>query len=109
MMAQCVRLTFFDKYGILSTNRERTAFMGIASLVLGISSILCAVCSFVWPALVLGAVGIVLGVLARKNQEGGMATAGFVLSIIGASLAVLTLVTYLALVAWLDRLFGMIF
>ena len=83
--------------------------MGIASLVLGIASILCGVCSFIWFALVLGVVGIVLGVFARKNQEGGIATAGFVLSIIGASIALLILIAYLALFSWIGRLLGAIF
>lgn len=83
--------------------------MGIASLVLGITSILCVIVSFRWLALVLGIVGIVLGVIARKRQGGAMATAGFVLSIIGTSLAVLWFLLWLTVVAWLGGLIGSFF
>ena len=68
--------------------------MAVAALVLGIfGTILC------WfPAALLGVplalVGLILGVLARKNaqetqQPTGMATAGLVVSIIGVTLGVL--------------------
>lgn len=54
----------------------------IASLVLGIVSI---VFSFFlqWLGLIIGIVGIVLAVVAKKKNPTGMATAGLVLSIIG--------------------------
>ncbi|GEM_PF-2732983 len=58
--------------------------MGIASLVLGIISIL-AVFIRLSPlvGLVLGIVGVVLGAMARKESQTGIATGGFVCSIIG--------------------------
>ena len=56
----------------------------VTSLVLGIISL---VCSFLgWGAiagLVLGIVGTVLGSKARKQAQTGVATAGFVCSLIG--------------------------
>ena len=83
--------------------------MGIASFVLGIASILAGICGFAWGGIVLGAVGIILGALARRECGNGMATAGFVLSIVGASISVLYLIALVALVTWLGSLFGMIF
>ena len=73
--------------------------MGIASLVLGIISILFALFGFGvnWLGLIVGVVGIVLAVLARKQPEAatqkGVIVAGLVCSIVGASLA---LVFYIA-------------
>lgn len=80
--------------------------MGIASLVLGILSVLCSLFGFCWLAIVLGAVGIVLGALSRKNNGGGMATAGLVLSIIGVSFALISLVACLALASWARKTIG---
>ena len=80
--------------------------MGIASLVLGIISILLSFSGFAWFAICLGTVGIVLGALARKRYGGGMATAGFVLSIIGTSLTLLWLAGWLALASFLKRTIG---
>lgn len=68
--------------------------MAVAALVLGIiGTILC------WfPAVLLGVplalVGLILGILARKNaqetqQPTGMATAGLVMSIVGLTLGIL--------------------
>ena len=69
--------------------------MAVASLVLGIISV---VCSFIgglnFVGLVLGIVGIVLGVLGKKKtpEKSGMATAGIVLSIIGVVLTAIILI-----------------
>ncbi len=74
--------------------------MGIASLVLGIIALVVYLFSFgslSWLAAVLGLVGIILGTVAKKNEEKkGMATAGLVLSIIAL---VLGLLTYIACIA----------
>ena len=74
--------------------------MGVASLVLGIISIVLGVATggaFGWLGAILAIVGIVLGALGRKNPEKkGMATAGMVCSIIGL---VLGLILYLACAA----------
>ena len=67
--------------------------MGVASLVLGIISIVFAGFGFGvnWLGLIVGVVGIVLAVLARKQPEAqaqkGVVTAGLVCSIVGAALA----------------------
>ena len=63
----------------------------IASLALGILSIILA---FVYTpiGLILGIVGIVLGAKARKEAPSGMATGGFVCSIIGTVICAALLV-----------------
>jgi len=67
--------------------------MAVASMVLGIVSI---VFSFIgglnFVGLVVGIVGLVLGILAKKKAPSGMATAGIVCSIIGIVLTALVLV-----------------
>lgn len=72
--------------------------MGIASLILGLFSLIIAVffSAWGWLAIILGVVGIILAALAKKKGQGGIATAGLVLSIIGAALG---LIFYLACVA----------
>ena len=66
--------------------------MAAASLVLGIVSLVVAVFfnGYVWAGALCGIVGIVLAVLARKQEApSGVATAGLVCSIVGTSLCVL--------------------
>lgn len=72
--------------------------MGIASLVLGIVSVVIAVLfsGFGWLGGIIGVVGIVFAVIARKKQPSSVATAGLVLSIIGAALG---FILYIACVA----------
>lgn len=73
--------------------------MAVASLVLGIISVVVAVffAGLNWLAVILGVLGIIFGAMARKQPEKkGLATAGLVLSIIGG---VLGIVMYLACVA----------
>ncbi len=74
--------------------------MGVASLVLGIISLLIGIFTagaFGWIGAIIAIVGIILGALGRKNSEKtGIATAGLVCSIIGL---VLCLILYIACVA----------
>lgn len=72
--------------------------MAIASLVLGIISVVFFFVPFYgWIGIIFGVVGIILGAMGQKDPEKkGIATAGLVLSIVGA---VLGLVIYLACVA----------
>ena len=66
--------------------------MGIASLVLGIISLLVALfgSGFQWLGAITGLIGIILGALGRKNPEKkGLATAGLVCSIIGFVLSII--------------------
>ena len=73
--------------------------MGIASLVLGIVSLVCGcfLPGLQWIGSIAGLIGIILGALGRKNSEKkGIATAGLVCSIIGF---VLSTIFYVACVA----------
>ncbi len=71
--------------------------MAIASLVLGIISIIFAFTGPVsFVGIIVGVVGIILGAVARKNDPSGIAIGGLVTSIIGTSMA---LIFYLACVA----------
>lgn len=69
--------------------------MAVASLVLGIISIVLAIfgSGFQWVGILLGVVGIVLGVQGKKEigQE-GVAKAGLICSIIGVALSLLLMI-----------------
>lgn len=71
-----------------------------ASLILGITSVILMFFSyFIFTAIVgvvLSIIGIVLGVTARKEQASGIATAGFVLSIISLALTSIVLIACVA-------------
>lgn len=77
--------------------------MGVASLVLGILSVILAVVfsGFGWLAAILGLVGIILASVAKKKGPDGMTTAGLVLSIIGLVLGLLMYVACAILVGGL--------
>lgn len=66
--------------------------MGVASLVLGIISLVWSLFAGTWISALIGIIGIILGAIARKQAPSGVATAGLVLSIIG---------TILSLVFWI--------
>ena len=66
--------------------------MGIASLILGILSIISSFAGvgFQWIGAIFGLIGIILGALGRKNPESkGVATGGLVCSIIGFILCII--------------------
>jgi len=80
--------------------------MGVASLVLGIISLVLAlfVSGFGWVASILALIGVILGALGRKKlkaagEKTGVATAGLVLSIIGLVLGVVMYIACAVLVA----------
>ena len=79
--------------------------MGVASLVLGICSIVFAVISWGclwWLSLILAVVGVVLGIIdmKKKKEAGvalGMAKGGFICSIIGICMAIIFLIFIIGL------------
>ena len=80
-------------------DEKKTNGLAIASLVLGIVSILFCFMGLAVPfGLIIGIVGIVLGVKSKKAAPSGMATAGFVLSIIGTVICALFLFIFVILV-----------
>lgn len=65
--------------------------MAVASLVLGICSLVFPFIGLGWLSALLGVVGIVLGALGKKNVEKqGLATAGIVMSIIAVALGLIS-------------------
>ena len=64
--------------------------MGIASMVLGIISIVLT--CIIYVALPCAIVGLILGIIARKKGQRGMATAGVVCSSIGIALFVIMII-----------------
>ena len=79
--------------------------MGVASLVLGIASIMVAFVPFV--GLTLGIVGIILGALARKEDQSGVAMGGLVTSIIGTSIALFLTFACFACFAGMKKAFDL--
>ena len=79
--------------------------MAIASMVLGIVSIVVS-CCYVYAAFVTGIIGLVLGIIAlRKQAPGrGMAIAGIVTSIISLVLAIVLLIVGVAAVSYLANM-----
>ena len=66
----------------------------VASMVLGIVSIIASCCISEYVGIVCGILGIVFYVLAKKNSiANGMATAGLVCGIIGLVLSVVSIIS----------------
>ena len=73
--------------------------LAIASLILGIVAIVFSFIGLSIPfGLIIGIVGIILGVMAKKKNPCGMATAGLVLSIIGTVLCAIVFIACMACV-----------
>lgn len=82
--------------------QNNTNGKAIASLVLGI--IACACVFFGYGALLgilLGVVGLILGINAKKEEPSGMATAGIVLSIIAIAICAIGFISCVACVGCL--------
>ena len=79
--------------------------MIFASLVLGIVSVVIATIfpAVGWIGVITGILGIILGAIAKKKGQKGVATAGLVLAIIGTALA---LILYLACAACVAGIAG---
>lgn len=82
--------------------------MGVASLVLGIISIIIGLFSgggLGWLGAVAGIIGIILGVQGKKKAEyQGVSSAGLICSIIGTALCMLMYVACIACVGGLASL-----
>jgi hypothetical protein len=77
--------------------------MGIASLVLGIISVVWSVFGGTWLSALVGLVGIILGAVGVKSKA-KCAVAGLVLSIIGTSLGLLFYIACVACAASLGAM-----
>lgn len=79
--------------------------MAVASLVLGICSLVFPFIGLGWLSVLIGVVGVVLGALGRKNTEKqGMATAGMVMSVISIALGLIMWIACAACVGGLASL-----
>lgn len=81
-------------------NQQGGVGLGVATMVLGILSILFS-CCFYYVSFPCGLIGLILGAVSiKKNNNGkGMAIAGVVLSIISLALAVIAIIVGGALLA----------
>lgn len=79
---------------------QKTNGKAIASLVLGIVSLVCVLfTSTVFMGVIgiaCGVVGLVLGITANKEAKSGMGTAGIVLNAIGLGLCAVSLIACVA-------------
>lgn len=86
----------FNNFNTPSTNEPENKGMAIASMILGIVSIVC--CWSWYICLPCGVIGLVLGIMFnKKNGSIGMSKAGVICSIVGMVLCVLLLIVCFAL------------
>ena len=94
----------YDPYN--TTPVPQSNGMAVGSLVLGILSIVG--CCFWYVAVVLAIIGLILGVMAKKKNPSGMATAGIILSaidlVISIALGILVLVKGEDLMEWANQM-----
>ena len=64
--------------------------MAVASMILGICSLVFCWSPFV--ALICSIIGLILGIVGKKKQQGGMALAGIITSAIGLAISVVIIV-----------------
>lgn len=74
----------------------------IAGLVCGILAI-CSCCCYGIPAVILGIAGVICAVQGNKNGKSSVGTAGFVCSIIGLVLGVMSTIYYVWVVNYLTQ------
>ena len=67
--------------------------LSIAGLIIGIASLLC--CAFPCLNCVLGIVGLILSIIAKKKKSAGPATGGLITSIIGIVAAFIVIIVWL--------------
>ncbi|MBR6384437.1 MAG: hypothetical protein IKS56_10700 [Lachnospiraceae bacterium] len=70
--------------------------LSIAGLIIGIASLLC--CAIPCLNCVLGLVGLILSIIAKKKKLGGPATGGLITSIIGLVGAFIVIIVWLVII-----------
>ena len=70
--------------------------LSIAGLIVGIASLLC--CAFPCLNCVLGIVGLILSIIAKKKKAEGPATGGLITSIIGLVLSLIVILVLLIII-----------
>lgn len=96
--AQPVYTDTDSKYSTVNSDipKEGPGAMAITSLVLGIFSVVCSFASFaIVPgiiSIISGVVGLILSIKVKKTNPNGIATGGFITSIVGIVLAVIGII-----------------
>lgn len=89
---------YYANYGAPQNSRSNeTTGLGVASLVMGILTLL-TLCCFFPLAPIFGIIGIILYVIDRKNSSSGVSKAGFICSLIGTILSVLVIIFVVVIV-----------
>ena len=70
--------------------------LSIAGLIIGIASLLC--CAIPCLNCVLGLVGLILSIIAKKKKSGGTATGGLITSIIGLVGAFIVIIVWFVII-----------
>ena len=70
--------------------------LSIAGLIIGIASLLC--CAIPCLNCVLGLVGLILSIIAKKKKAGGPATGGLITSIIGLVGAFIVIIVWFVII-----------
>ena len=83
----------FQQPPVAPDNDGKANGLQIASLVLGIISILLC-CCYGAPSVIMGIIGLVCGIKGNKENKNGVGTAGIVCSIIGLIFGVISLIYY---------------
>ncbi|MBR0512244.1 MAG: DUF4190 domain-containing protein [Ruminococcus sp.] len=96
----------FDPYSNSMDQTPKSNGMAIASLVLGIISIV--ICCTTWPGGILGILSVIFGAVSiKKNGKNGLAVAGLVCGIIGTLLGFGYMIVILAkgeaLMSWAEK------
>lgn len=84
----------FQQPPVTPDNDGKANGLQIASLVLGIISILLC-CCYGAPSVIMGIIGLVCGIKGNKENKNGVGTAGIVCSIIGLIFGVISLIYYI--------------
>ena len=81
-------------YSYEDNNSGKANGLQIASLVLGIISIV-LICCYGAPSVILGLIGLILAIMGNKRSKHGIGIAGLVCSIIGLCGGIISLVYYI--------------
>ena len=85
-------------------NKNYAKGLGIASMVLGIVSL---VCCFVYVQIACAVTGLVLGIISKRKQNNGFAVAGIVTSSFGLAIAVVMFLSGILFKSLFEEFFDM--
>ena len=83
-------------------NKNYAKGMGIASMVLGIISIICC---FTYVQIACALTGLVLGIISKRKQNNGFAVAGIVTASFGLAIAVVSIISSILFKSFFEEFF----